>query len=92
MSASGRVRPIALHNLNVSFLRNGNHFPDSGRHRAALHEAGGDPRRHTEAWITLASASHGQRAQDYSAMINLTKTDKLGVDADLASRMGTSVI
>jgi len=27
----------------VSFLRNGNHFPDSGYHRAALHEAVRDP-------------------------------------------------
>ena len=35
-SAHGRLQPIAVHNLNVSFLRNGNHFPDSGRHRAAL--------------------------------------------------------
>ena len=35
--------PIASHNLNVSFLRNGNHFPDSGPLHAALHEAEPDP-------------------------------------------------
>ncbi len=45
MSLPGRLPPIALHNLTVRFLRNGNQFSDSGRCRAALQWAGLDPHR-----------------------------------------------
>ena len=36
---------ILLDDLNGSFMRNENRFPDSGRCRAALHEAVHDPNR-----------------------------------------------
>jgi len=42
-SAPGRDLPIAVHNPNVSFLRNGNQFLDSGPLHVALHEATHDP-------------------------------------------------
>ena len=39
----GRVPPVQLLHRHVRYLLNGNHFPDSGRHHAALHEAELDP-------------------------------------------------
>jgi hypothetical protein len=45
MAGFGRLPPIAPHNLIVRFLRNGNHYPDSGRSHVALHESVADPKR-----------------------------------------------
>ena len=62
--------------MNVSFLRNMNHYPDSGRTHAALHGAADDPER----TVKPTSVSENFTAQNGDLRHLIPKTSKADLE------------